>query len=104
MSRSLGDGCLKKYGVIAEPEINDVSGLWRECRDPAVLLASDGLWDVFSTEETIRALTARRQSGLDITKGVEALCRRAQRRWIEVEGDYCDDVTVALLTSATSEE
>merc|ERR1719215_810091 len=34
MSRSLGDGCLKKYGVTAEPEVADVSSFWNACKEP----------------------------------------------------------------------
>lgn len=102
MSRSLGDGCLKKYGVTAEPDVHEVTGLWRSCQKPAILLASDGLWDTFTAEETVRALAARAHAGLDPIRGVEALVKRAQRRWIEAEGDYCDDVTVLLMAPRSS--
>ncbi|CAJ1372142.1 unnamed protein product [Effrenium voratum] len=44
MSRSLGDGCLKKYGVSAEPDICDITGQWQACQFPAMMLGSDGLW------------------------------------------------------------
>jgi serine/threonine protein phosphatase PrpC len=97
MSRSLGDGCLKKYGVTADPEIQDISGLWKSCEAPILVLASDGLWDTISVEETVTALTARSRSGLDVQLGAEALLRRSQRLWIEAESDYCDDVTVLLM-------
>eukprot|EP00850_Spirogloea_muscicola_P002346 SM000009S23475 [mRNA] locus=s9:270632:272478:+ [translate_table: standard] len=46
MSRSLGDRYLSPY-VIAEPEI---SCTVRSREDEAVILASDGLWDVISNE------------------------------------------------------
>jgi len=102
MSRSLGDGCLKPYGVTSEPEINNVSGLWAESESPVAVLGSDGLWDSIDVEETISLLAARRQAGLDVEQGIEALCRRAQRLWIEAEGDYCDDVTVLLVAPKSS--
>ncbi|CAE8645052.1 unnamed protein product, partial [Polarella glacialis] len=102
MSRSLGDGCLKKYGVTAEPEVRDVTSLWRGCRAPCVVLASDGLWDTISVEETVASLTARVRTGREVGLGVEALLRRSQRRWIEAEGDYCDDVTVLLVAPSAS--
>ncbi|CAJ1331541.1 unnamed protein product [Effrenium voratum] len=44
MSRSLGDGCLKKYGVSAEPDICEITGQWQACQFPAMMLGSDGLW------------------------------------------------------------
>eukprot|EP00931_Biecheleriopsis_adriatica_P124213 TRINITY_DN99321_c0_g1_i1.p1 TRINITY_DN99321_c0_g1~~TRINITY_DN99321_c0_g1_i1.p1 ORF type:complete len:425 (+),score=43.87 TRINITY_DN99321_c0_g1_i1:64-1338(+) len=102
MSRSLGDGCLKKYGVSAEPEVADITGLWQDCAAPTVILASDGLWDTIGVEETVAALAARCRSGRDVAIGVEALLRRSQRRWIEAEGDYCDDVTVLLVAPSAS--
>jgi len=97
MSRSLGDGCLKNYGVTAEPEVHNISGLWEVCEAPVILMASDGLWDTISIEDTMRLLAARCQKGQDVVRGIEALCRRAQRIWIEDSGDYCDDVTIMFL-------
>jgi len=97
MSRSLGDGCLKQYGVTAEPEVHNISDLWTGCEAPVVLMASDGLWDTISIEDTMRLLAARCQKGQDVVRGIEALCRRAQRIWIEDSGDYCDDVTIMFL-------
>lgn len=102
MSRSLGDGCLKKYGVTAEPEVNEVTDLWQTCRAPAVILATDGLWDTTTIDESISAFAARQQRGLDVGGVVEALCQRAQRRWIEAEHDYCDDITVVLMVPRSS--
>mmetsp|Transcript_45848 Transcript_45848/g.102782 ORF Transcript_45848/g.102782 Transcript_45848/m.102782 type:complete len:413 (+) Transcript_45848:18-1256(+) len=97
MSRSLGDGCLKKYGVSAEPEICEITGQWNACRLPSLMLASDGLWDTVSIEEAVSAMSARYRAGRDLKSGLENLTRRSQRRWIEVEGDYCDDVTVCFI-------
>ncbi|CAK0867752.1 unnamed protein product [Prorocentrum cordatum] len=102
MSRSLGDGCLKKYGVCAEPDVRGISDMWRRCAAPVLLLASDGLWDTITAEEAIKALAARCHSGVDALLGAEALLRRSQRLWIEEEGDYCDDVTVLLLAPSAS--
>mmetsp|Transcript_122502 Transcript_122502/g.318459 ORF Transcript_122502/g.318459 Transcript_122502/m.318459 type:complete len:402 (-) Transcript_122502:121-1326(-) len=102
MSRSLGDGCLKNYGVTAEPQVHNVTEFWQTCEAPVVVLASDGLWDTISVEETIAALAARCRAGLDVRKGCEVLLRRSQRLWIQAEGDYCDDVTVVLLAPNSS--
>lgn len=96
MSRSLGDGCLKRYGVTAEPDVHEVSELWSRCQAPLAVIASDGLWDTISVEDTVKALSTRHCSGLNVGIGAEALTRRAQRLWIECEGDYCDDVTILL--------
>merc|ERR1712151_546095 len=102
MSRSLGDGCLKKLGVTAEPDVVNVTELWAECTAPYLVLASDGLSDTIGMEETVKALAARCKKGTDLNKGVEALVRRAQRLWIESEGDYCDDCTMLLVVPKSS--
>mmetsp|Transcript_140728 Transcript_140728/g.243704 ORF Transcript_140728/g.243704 Transcript_140728/m.243704 type:complete len:109 (-) Transcript_140728:58-384(-) len=102
MSRALGDGCLKKYGVIAEPDVHNITSLWSTCKAPLVVMASDGLWDTISCEQVVMALSARYHKQLDVQLGVEVLTRRAQRLWIEAEGDYCDDVTVMLLAPQSS--
>ncbi|CAE7938469.1 DGKI, partial [Symbiodinium sp. KB8] len=60
MSRSLGDGCLKKYGVSAEPEISNMTGKWQSCRLPSVMLASDGLWENPSTGMDLQMIGSRR--------------------------------------------
>eukprot|EP00438_Fugacium_kawagutii_P033698 Skav234177 [mRNA] locus=scaffold1377:14636:24758:- [translate_table: standard] len=44
MSRSMGDGCLKKYGVTAEPDIFNITDCWNSCALPGMLMGSDGLW------------------------------------------------------------
>jgi len=102
MSRSLGDGCLKKYGVIAVPDVHDVTDVWERSMAPFMVLASDGLWDTLTAEETVNELTVRRARGLDVQTGAEALLRRSQRLWIEAEGDYCDDISILLVAPSAS--
>lgn len=50
MSRAMGDGYLKQYGVISDPE---VMSLERTPDDEFLLLASDGLWASMSNEEAV---------------------------------------------------
>jgi len=97
MSRSLGDGCLKKYGVVADPEVHDISEHWKSCTLPCVLMATDGLWDTMDPEEALVEFAGRRRRGREVLAGAEALVRTAQKLWIESEGDYCDDVTVLFV-------
>ncbi|KXZ42753.1 hypothetical protein GPECTOR_120g420 [Gonium pectorale] len=47
VSRAIGDHCLRPF-VIAEPEITSVL---RRPEDLLLIMASDGLWDVFTNEE-----------------------------------------------------
>jgi len=96
MSRSLGDGCLKKYGVTAEPEVADVSSYWNSCKEPVVVVASDGVWHVTHVGDVLEGLAARRASGQDLSDGAEVMVRQAQNLWIE-EDDYCDDTTLLLM-------
>jgi serine/threonine protein phosphatase PrpC len=42
MTRSFGDGTAARVGVIAEPEMSEVS-LTKE--DKVIILASDGVWE-----------------------------------------------------------
>lgn len=102
MSRALGDGCLKKHGVIAEPTCVDVSELWAQCADPAFFSASDGLFNIITPEQAISKLAKRVRGGLDVIRGLDVLAKRTQRIWIEVERDYCDDVTLFLAAPASS--
>ncbi|KAJ0971716.1 hypothetical protein J5N97_019675 [Dioscorea zingiberensis] len=51
-SRAIGDFCLKPY-VIAEPEVMVVD---RTYKDEFLILASDGLWDVVSSEKACRVV------------------------------------------------
>lgn len=105
MSRSMGDGCLKKYGVTAEPDISNITDSWKSCALPGMIMGSDGLWDTVSPEEACSTISdeARYRSKRDVQAGLENLTRRSQRRWIEAEGDYCDDVTVAFVAPLAAE-
>lgn len=97
MSRSLGDGCLKKYGVTAEPDVQDVSSFWRGCEAPIALLCSDGLSDMVNLKDALTTVSIRARAGKDLKLSVAKLIRKAQHVWIEEEGDYCDDITLLLM-------
>jgi len=99
MSRSLGDGCLKPYGVVAIPEVHDITHHWQACSQPAVVVASDGLWDFIECEQAVSFLAERRQSGERLGPGIESLCRLSQRLWIDNQKDYCDDITIIVIAS-----
>ena len=49
MTRSLGDLCVKDHGVIAEPEV--ICWNISNYPDSYVLIASDGIWDCFTSDE-----------------------------------------------------
>ncbi|KAG2423213.1 hypothetical protein HXX76_015470 [Chlamydomonas incerta] len=58
VSRAIGDHCLRPF-VIAEPEITSVL---RRPEDTLLIMASDGLWDVFTNEEA-RTLALEKFNG-----------------------------------------
>ncbi|PNW87560.1 hypothetical protein CHLRE_02g141250v5 [Chlamydomonas reinhardtii] len=58
VSRAIGDHCLRPF-VIAEPEITSVL---RRPEDTLLVMASDGLWDVFTNEEA-RTLALEKFNG-----------------------------------------
>jgi len=97
MSRSLGDGCLKKYGVVATPEVRNVTEFWQSCAAPVALLGSDGLFDFTKAEEVVSTLAAHARKGRPVEKSALTLIRQAQHRWIEEEEDYCDDITCLIV-------
>jgi len=87
MSRSLGDSVAHTAGVSSEPEFTE-----REL-DPAtdkfVVVASDGLWEFVSNQETVQYVDATSSP----TSSVEVLVKEANKRWMEEE-QVIDDTTV----------
>lgn len=96
MTRSLGDLCVKEYGVIAEPEIVKWP-LTSEDEATLLLLASDGIWNVFSSDEAADFVRDGLKEGKSRWIVAVELAKLAKERWMEGCGDYCDDVTVMLL-------
>jgi len=97
MSRSLGDGCLKKHGVVASPEVRNVTELWQSCEAPVALLGSDGLFDFTKADEAVSYLATRAREGRAVDKSALTLVRQAQHKWIADEDDYCDDITCVVV-------
>jgi len=85
--RSLGDSVAHTAGVSSEPEFTE-----REL-DPAtdkfVVVASDGLWEFVSNQETVQYVDATSSP----TSSVEVLVKEANKRWMEEE-QVIDDTTV----------
>lgn len=48
--RSIGDGDVKGVGVVADPEVTELA---LGQGDTALIVASDGLWDVVSSEAAV---------------------------------------------------
>jgi serine/threonine protein phosphatase PrpC len=104
MTRSLGDICVKDHGICASPEVinwtvpETFEGKTLEGRQPPLLImASDGLWEFFSTEEVSIMVRDFLAMGLTFPAIADKLVRRSRTKWRENEGSYCDDITVLLV-------
>jgi serine/threonine protein phosphatase PrpC len=94
MARTLGDCSVKDYGVIATPEVCEVTLDLEE--KPFMILASDGVWEFLDSEFVIKAVAKKIESdGPERT--LQKLQREAKKRWRMEEGDYCDDITSVLI-------
>ncbi len=89
MSRSLGDLIAKQAGVISQPH-KAVHTLAPS--DRALILASDGLWDFVSNEETASVAL----STSDTWEGAARLARLARSRWLS-RTYGADDTTVVIV-------
>eukprot|EP01025_Chloroclados_australasicus_P020979 TRINITY_DN2203_c1_g2_i1.p2 TRINITY_DN2203_c1_g2~~TRINITY_DN2203_c1_g2_i1.p2 ORF type:complete len:569 (+),score=92.23 TRINITY_DN2203_c1_g2_i1:283-1989(+) len=95
MSRAIGDAQLKPY-IIAEPEVTVVH---RKKSDQLIILASDGLWDVFDNQEAcmlaLRCLYRAKQRGAtrrSATKIAAAILAKAA-----IDRGSRDNVTVLVV-------
>ncbi|KAF6257193.1 phosphatase 2C-like domain-containing protein [Scenedesmus sp. NREL 46B-D3] len=95
MTRAIGDHFLRPY-VIPEPE---VASLQRTHEDELLILASDGLWDVFSCQEAttlaLRSTMRARERGASVSAacrvGASVLARGA------IERGSRDNITVLVV-------
>jgi len=97
MSRSIGDGECKKYGVIADPliarfEIEPASSPDGD-GDRFLIVASDGVWEFLSSQEACEIVASEPESA---TKGCAKLVQAAAQRWKRSEGNYRDDITAIV--------
>ncbi|GMH42359.1 hypothetical protein BSKO_10278 [Bryopsis sp. KO-2023] len=99
ISRSFGDTMAKRgnsnVGVTSEPEFRRHT--LTPC-DKIIILASDGVWDVVSSQEAVNIVG----SFSDPHSAAEALVAEAlvavsQQRWLEADdGRFCDDITATV--------
>lgn len=90
MSRSVGDKLVHGVGVISTPEYLERDILEE---DVALLVASDGLWNVLSDEEVVKHVMSSR----DASGAVGLLLREARIRWLTSGScDTVDDTTIML--------
>ncbi|KAM7498166.1 hypothetical protein LguiA_022580 [Lonicera macranthoides] len=91
MARAFGDFCLKKYGVISTPEFSH--RILME-RDRFIVLASDGIWDMFSNDEVIKIVS----SAPTRSSAARVLVDSAGQKWkSKYPTSKIDDCTVICL-------
>merc|ERR1712196_26227 len=94
MSRSLGDVCVKDFGVIATPDVVctevDLS------KKPFFILSSDGIWEFMSSSDVMSILNKSMGAG-NADKALPELHSKSMDLWEKEEGTYCDDITSVLV-------
>jgi serine/threonine protein phosphatase PrpC len=88
VSRALGDALARQIGVSCEPAVFAATNLG------FVVLASDGLWEVMTSEEVLLFVARHLASALPLS---ELLCHEAQKRWMVLESKVGDDVSCVVL-------
>ena len=88
VSRGIGDRLLQPF-VTSLPEV--ARAIRNPMEDRYVLVASDGLWDVFSSEEAVRQLDGLlREPGVRVDVAIKQLVKDARRR------GSTDNITVII--------
>ena len=91
MSRALGDFCLKDFGLISVPDVTQ-----REISnsDKFVILATYGVWDVVSNQETLQIVS----STADREKSAKRLVECAVGAWKQKKrGIATNDISAICL-------
>jgi len=97
MTRSLGDIGGKGNGLSSDPVVEFHS--LNPNREQFVVIASDGLWDMVTTEEAIRIVSENKS---DLSLAAKAIREYAVDRWMIEEGIVCDDVTILITRVSTA--
>ena len=91
MSRSFGDLCACRAGVIQQPEIID-----RKLteHDKAIVLASDGVWEFLDNNTVMNILIPHLEAGTS-DKGINDVVKQSVANW-KNEDVVIDDITIVL--------
>lgn len=84
MARSLGDFCLKDYGLSSIPEV-----FYRKLteEDELIILATDGVWDVLSNDEAVAIVS----SAFPKETAAKCLVKAAVKNWKKKHPDVRTD-------------
>ena len=92
MSRSIGDVVASRVGVIAIP---DVFELTLQESHKMVIIASDGIWGVLSNERVVN-IAGNYYNKCDPEAACEMLILEATKAWHNT-GEMVDDITVVVI-------
>ena len=95
MSRSLGDTYAASLGCVCLPEIK--KNLLNLKTDRAIVLASDGVWDVLSNHEVAKIVQKNIKEGLQ-DETASAITQLAKSKWHSLFKDgHFDDITCVVV-------
>ena len=92
MSRSIGDGLATKHGVICTPQVTTYD---TDDMDACLVLASDGVWEVLSSERVARLVD--RSESTDAQDIANTIVNAAIDEWRKEEESYRDDISIVVL-------
>jgi len=94
MSRSLGDFDGTDAGVIATPTVTH-RAIAED--DAFVVMASDGIWEMLTSEFVVSAVGGFLAQGQAATAAARFLIAKAAVEWKLEEGTYRDDITAVVV-------
>ena len=100
MTRSIGDLYMQSFGVTWEPEVIAVD-LQEECTELehlTLVIASDGLWDLYETEEVFDGVVdPLAPGGAQSTQRAAAFFEHSLGQGDELFGEHTDNITQMVI-------
>ena len=95
MTRSIGDFYMHTYGVTWKPEVRsiDLAALDDKLEHLTLILASDGVWDLWETREVFRAIVAPPRAGTQSLRTARAFFDASLAKGAEIFGASADNMT-----------
>ena len=100
MTRSIGDLYMQSFGVTWEPEVIAID-LQEECTELehlTLVIASDGLWDLYETEEVFDGVVdPSAPDGVQSTRRAAAFFEHSLGQGDELFGEHTDNITQVVI-------
>ena len=95
VSRCFGHHGVLRVGITSEPSVTQVN---LTSSDRCIIIASDGIWDFFEEAEAVDLVKSHAPDGFAASK---ALIEAAQKKWLEDDPNYCDDISACVFFHQT---